>query len=906
MALNSGTRLGPYEIQSPIGAGGMGEVYSARDTRLDRTVAIKILPEHLANDSDACERFEREAKTISSMSHTNICQLYDIGQENNIRFLVMEYLQGETLADRLRKGPLPIEQLLRVGAEIGDGLDRAHRSGIVHRDLKPGNIMLTKSGAKILDFGLAKTKTGLATPASDLTATFSSPTATHPLTAKGTLLGTFQYMSPEQVEGNEATSCSDIFSYGAVLYEMATGKRAFDGKSQISVASAILEKEPEPLTIVLPTAPAALDHVIRGCLPKDPESRWQSAGDVARQLRWIATSSSSSLAGVVVPSRSRRRVRERLLWGALVVALLGALLFMWMASRARGPLPVFRASLIPPPGAVFDFDGDFSGPPVLSPDGTLVAFCARMQKERNSIWVQSLDTAASRKLGGTEGAAFPFWSRDGKFIAFFVDGTMKKIPVAGGPIVTITEAPNARGGAWGSDNTIVFAPDYRGYLWKVSANGGTAVRAVKLDESLHDTQRWPTFLPDGRHFLFLATNHGVGVREKYGIYMGSLDNDESKQVLASDSGGQFAAGYLLFHRESQLVAQKFDWKNGTLSGEPFTLADNLDFDSGTWHSTFTATESGVLLYQGTVAKSGYDLTWVDRRGATLGKAAEAGAYNGARLSPDGKRVAIALGDPKPDIWVFDLARGTRVRLTFDSALHQMPSWSADGQKIAFTTQTGMTLAFGATLHAKQANGMGQDDLLLAEGKPGESPITLFWPQWSADGKYLTYQRLIGPTGASLWAVPTSGEKKPFPVVQPQSPAARIVQTRLSPDGKWLAYSSTDSGREEVYVTPFPSGSSRWQISQSGGGYPVWRGDSKEIYYAGLSDAALHAVEVKVNGNEFEAGIPQTLFVIRATSAVGYPYDAAPDGQRFLIPMPQQDMTAAPMSLVVNWPGALNK
>ncbi len=905
MALTSGTRLGPYQIQSPIGAGGMGEVYSARDTRLDRTVAIKILPEHLASDFDACERFEREARSISSLNHANICQLFDVGQEGSVRFLVMEYLLGETLADRLKKGALPIDQLLRIGAEIGDALDRAHRSGVVHRDLKPGNIMLTKSGAKILDFGLAKAKPGIPPPASDLTATFTSPAISHPLTAKGTLLGTFQYMSPEQVEGNEATSCSDIFSYGAVLYEMATGKRAFEGKSQISVASAILEKEPEPLAIMLPTAPPALDQIIRGCLAKDPESRWQSAGDVARQLRWLGTRSSSSVSGgEAAPPRMRRRVRERLLWGTLVVALVGALL--WTAWRAHGPLPVFRSSLVPPPGAIFDFDGDFSAPPVLSPDGTQVAFGARSQKEREVIWVQSLDAVASRKLAGTEGGAFPFWSKDGKFIAFFVDGMLKKIPAAGGSIVSIAEAPNARGGAWGADNTIVFAPDYRGNLWKVSANGGIAVRAVKLDESLHDTHRWPTFLPDGRHFLFLATNHGIGAREKYGIYMGSLDNDESKLILSNDAGGQYAAGYLLFHRESQLMAQKFDWKRGTLSGEPFSLADNVDYDGGTWHATFTASENGVLIYQGTVVRSGYDLTWVDRRGALLGKAAEAGAYNGARISPDGKRVAIALGDPKPDIWVFDLARGTRVRLTFDSALHQMPSWSADGQRVAFTTQAGLTLSFGATLHAKQASGMGQDELLLAEGKPGESPITLFWPQWSADGKYLTYQRLMGPVGAQLWAVATSGDKKPFPVVQPQSPTARIVQTRLSPDGKWLAYSSTDSGREEVYVTPFPSGASRWQISQSGGGYPVWRGDSKEIYYAGLADASLHSVAVRVNGNEFEAGIPETLFAIRATSAVGYPYDAAPDGKRFLLPMPQQDATIAPMSLIVNWPAGLNK
>ena len=904
MSLAAGTLLGPYEIQSPIGAGGMGEVYSARDTRLDRTVAIKILPGHLSEKPEALERFDREARAISSLNHANICQLYDVGQQNGTRYLVMEYLQGETLADRIKKGPLPLDQLLRIGAEIGDGLDRAHRSGIVHRDLKPGNIMLTKGGAKILDFGLAKSAATTAPSSSpDLTATFSSPALSHPLTAEGTLLGTFQYMSPEQVEGKEATSSSDIFSYGAVLYEMATGKRAFEGKSQISVASAILEKEPDPITNSLPTAPPALDHVIRGCLAKDPESRWQSAGDVARELRWIGSGSGSSQVGTLPTPPMRRRVRERLLWGALVAALLGAVL--WTAARPNTPAPLVHASLLPPPNATFDFDGDFSGPPVISSDGTQVAYCAHSPKERNSIWVQSLDSTAPRKLVGTDGAAFPFWSPDGKSIAFFADGKLKKIPAAGGPSLAIADAPNARGGAWSSENVLVYAPDYRGGLWKISSNGGTATSATKVDENLHSTHRWPSFLPDGRHFLFLATNHGVASKEKYGLYLGSLDSDASKLVLATDSSGQYAAGYLLFRRESQLMAQKFDWKSSTLSGEAMPVADNVDFDGGTWHTTFTASESGVLLYQESLVRTGYDLTWVDRKGVPLGKAAEGVLYNGGRISPDGKRLAIAIGDPIPAIWVFDLTRGTRVRLTFDSVSHQMPSWSADGQRVAFVTYLSQ-YAKGASLHVKQSGGTGPDETLLDETKPGNSPVTLLWPQWSPDGKYLTYQRMTGPGNASLWAVPTSGDKKPFLIVQPQNPQANIRQTRLSPDGKWLAYTSTDSGREEVYVTPFPSASSRWQISQEGGGYPMWRGDSKEIFFAGLGDGGIHAVDVKANGSQFEAGIPHPLFVVRATSSVGYPYDVAPDGQRFLLPTPQQDTATVPLSLVVNWPAALNK
>ena len=902
MPLSTGTLLGPYEIQSPIGAGGMGEVYSARDTRLDRTVAIKILPPHLSEKADAQERFEREARAISSLNHSNICQLYDVGQQNGIRYLVMEHLLGETLASRLKKGPLPLDQLLRIGAEIGDGLDRAHRSGVVHRDLKPGNIMLTKSGAKLLDFGLAKSSaTSAAT--SDVTAAYSSPTISQPLTAQGTLLGTFQYMSPEQVEGKEADARSDIFSYGAVLYEMATGKRAFEGKSQISVASAILEKDPEPITGVLPMAPPSLDHVIRGCLTKDPESRWQSAGDVARELRWI--SSSGSQAGMISAPPLRRRIRERLLWAALVAGLLGVAL--WMSLRTERPNTLVRASLLPPPDTTFDFDGDFSGPPAISSDGTQVAYSARGTRERGSIWIQSLDATVPRKLEGGDGASFPFWSPDGKFIAFFAEGKLKKVPVAGGPAISLADAPNARGGTWGKDNVIVYSADYRDSLWKVSAAGGTPSQATKLDETLHSTHRWPSFLPDGKHFLYLATNHEGASREKSGIYLGSVDSDATRFVLASDSGGLYANGYLLFHFQSQLMAQKFDWKAGTLSGDPIAIADNVGYDTGTWHTTFTVSETGVLLYQSASFKSGYDLKWVDHKGSVVGSAAVGIVYSGARISPDGKRIAVVLGDPKTEIWTLDLAHGSRVRLTFDKATHQMPSWSPDGQRVAYTTQEGATQTFGSSLRAKLASGAGQDEILLQEGgKPGDPAVTLQWPQWSADGKYLVYQRQTGPVGTALWAMPTTGDKKPFPVVQPQSPQARVVQSRLSPDGKWLAYSTTDSGRDEVYVTPFPSASSRWQVSQNSGSYPLWRSDSREIYFTGLDDFGVHAADVKVIGNQLEIGSPRTLFTLRASTSVGYPYDVAPSGQRFLIPMAQQSSVTPQMTLVVNWTAALNK
>jgi len=905
MPLTPSSKLGPFEIQSSLGAGGMGEVYGARDTRLDRTVAIKILPEHLSEKPEAHARFEREARAISSLSHPNICHLYDVGEQNGIRYIVMEYLQGETLADRLKKGPLPLELLTRIGAEIGDGLQCAHRSGIVHRDLKPGNIMLTKSGAKILDFGLAKGG-GVTGSAHDLMVTLSSPALSDPLTAEGSLVGTFQYMAPEQVEGKDATASSDIFSFGAVLYEMATSKRAFEGKSQISVASSILEKDPPPVVSVVPTAPPALDHVIRGCIAKDPDARWHSAGDVARELRWIGTSSghSSQISSAAAALPVGRRKRERVAWAALALALLGVIL--WLASRPSTTTPIIHSSLLPPSDTTFDFTGDFSGPPVISADGTQVAYCAHGAKERSSIWIQPLDTNAPRKLAGTEGATFPFWSPDGLFIGFFSEGKLKTIAVAGGPVNTIADAPNPRGGAWGADNTIVYSPDYRDSLWIVHPHQIDAKRLTTLDQNIHSTHRWPSFLPDGKHFLFLATNHGGSSLDKYGVCIGSTDGPQSNFVLSTDSAAQYADGYLLFHRETQLMAQKLNWKDGTLSGAPMTLIDRVDYDPGTWHTTFAASSNGVLLYQSATVKSGYNFMWLDRKGNIVGKAVDSLPYNGERISPDGKRVAIALGDPKPDIWIFDFARGSRTRLTFDTGIHSMVSWSGDGRRVIYVTQMGMNVANGSSIRAKQSDGTGQEEIVLNGATAPGGPVSYLWPQWTADGKYLAYQKQNGPTNAMFWAQPTTGDQKPFLVLQPQSPQGRIIQTRLSPDGHWLAYTSTDSGREEVYVTTFPSASGRWQISQSGGGYPFWRGDGKELYFAGLQDATAYAVELKISGMQLESGIPQPLFVVRNTSSVGTLFDVAPDGQRFLVPMTQRDNADVPMSLVTNWSAMLNK
>jgi Tol biopolymer transport system component/tRNA A-37 threonylcarbamoyl transferase component Bud32 len=902
MPLSAGTKLGPYEIVAPLGAGGMGEVYRALDKRIDRTVAIKILPAHLSERADARERFEREARAISQLSHANICQLYDLGQQDGIHYIVMEFLEGETLASRLAKGRLPIEQVLRYGAEIAEGLDQAHRTGVVHRDLKPGNVMLTRSGAKLMDFGLAKSVASVAPQSSGLSVTLTTPNASQPLTAEGTIIGTFQYMSPEQIEGKEADSRSDIFSFGAVLYEMASGRRAFDGKSQLSVASAILERDPEPISAAQPAASPALQHVVEGALMKDPEARWQSAADIARQLRWIRSPESS--ASAARPRLPHRRSWERWIWGAATVALLALLL--WFAVFNRPQRRVVRAYVTPPSDAAFDFMGDFSGPPVASPDGTRIAFAARGPKEGNSIWVRRLDTPNAEKLAGTEGAYAIFWSADGKFLGFFAGEKLKKISASGGPVTILADAPNARGGAWNQDNVVLYTPDYRDALWKVNANGGAAVQVTKIDPSKHSTHRWPSFLPDGKHFLFYATNHAGGRPADNGIYMGSLDSSDSKMILATDSAGLYASGYLLFHQQTALVAQKFDVSHGTLSGDPVTLVNDVQHDGGTFHTVFSVSGDNELLYQpGSNTVGDTDLLWMDRSGKVLGRVAERGSYKGGRLSRDGKRLAVSLGDPSTNIWVLDLERGTRTRLTFDGASHRMASWSGDGQSVVFNSQVGATVMSGSTLHSKPANGGGQDQLLLARKDVQGAPASLFWPQWSADGRYLVFLEQSGPTGASIWAMPTSGDTKPFPVVRPESPTGKVVHVRLSPDGHWLAYSAIDGNREEVYVTSFPEGNGRWQISREGGTFPVWRGDGKEIYYLAMTDATLYAARVTAEGSRFEVGGSQPLFPLRSVFSMGEPYDVMPDGKRFVV-FNQPEGSSSPMMLVLNWTAELNK
>jgi eukaryotic-like serine/threonine-protein kinase len=626
----------------------MGEVYRARDTRLDRDVAVKVLPAHLASDPQFKQRFEREARTVSSLNHPHICTLYDIGREGETDFLVMEYLEGETLAARLKRGKLPLPELVKIGLEIADALEKAHRKGVVHRDLKPGNIMLTKGGAKLMDFGLAK-PTGLggaagagSVPLFSAAMTVDGVSPGSPLTSAGTLVGTIQYMSPEQIEGKEADPRSDIFAFGSTLYEMATGEPAFQGKSQISVASAILEKEPEPISTKQPLVPAALDRVVGQCLAKDPDERFQNAHDVGLELKWVGAAISEGLARTAEEPGGQRPLLQRALpWAVSAVFLVLAvfLAFAWFRGSSA-PVQSIRALISPPENSSFAFSLA-TGAPVLSPDGTRLVFRVLGASGREALWVRPLDSLTAQPLQGTEGGTFPFWAPDSRQLGFFQDGKLKKIDVTGGPPVLLCDAPNGRGGAWSRNNVIVFAPEVHAGLSSVPAAGGTPTAiAGPTGSSGRWTNRWPGFLPDGRHFLYLSGEVNSPGTPKLGIHLGEVGSNQQKFLLQADSDALYAApGYLLFLRGDTLMAQRFDAGSLKLEGEAFPVAEHVPSPRSFRLGLFSVSQAGLLVYATGTDESGGQLVWMDASGKEIGKVGQPGVY-GPTLSADGTRLGI--------------------------------------------------------------------------------------------------------------------------------------------------------------------------------------------------------------------------------------------------------------------------
>jgi len=865
----------------------MGEVYRAKDTRLDRTVAIKVLPSHLSGNAEIRQRFEREARAVSSLAHPHICTLYDVGQQDGIDYLVMEFIEGESLADRLKKGALAAEQTLRHAIEIADALDKAHRAGIVHRDLKPGNVMITKTGAKLLDFGLAKLLGSDPAIASSLT---SLPTERHAITDEGTILGTFQYMAPEQLEGKEADTRTDIFAFGAVVYEMATGKKAFTGKSQASLISSIMTSDPPAITSLQPMTPPALDRVVKKCLAKDPDDRWQSAHDLMSELKWIAEGGSQ--AGIPAPVIARRKARERLAWIVASILFLGLLALLPFAiayfHRASKDVPAIRFVVSQPEKT------NFAGSISISPDGRRLAFIATADG-KDLLWIRHLDSLTAQALSGTEDASYPFWSPDSRFVGFFAQAKLKKIDVSGGPATTLCDAQFGRGGTWNRDGVIVFTPSTQSPLYRVSSAGGEATLATALDTSrLETSHRWPYFLPDGRHFLYLVRS---SKQEHQGIYVGSLDTQEAKRLAPADLSMAYAPpGYLLFVREGILLAQPFDAGGLEFTGEAYPVAAHVWFDAGFSYGAFSVSENGVLAYDPSGRSQASQIAWFDRAGKSLGSVGPPGVFLQPKLSPDNKRVAVQYNDHQTgtyDILLFDLSRGATSRFTFDPSNDQYPVWSPDGSRIVFASDRSGHF----DLYQKPSSGAGQEEVLL------KSSSNAFPTDWSKDGRFIVYQSPDPKTKQDVWILPLSADRKPFPFLQSEF---NEIQAQLSPDGRWMAYVSDESGNYEVYVRSFPTPSGKWPVSTHGGGLPLWRRDGKELFYI-AADLKLMAVEVK-EGATFEPGAPKALFGTRFVSNLtgAHRYDVSADGQRFLMSTRVEETASTPITVVLNWTADLKR
>jgi eukaryotic-like serine/threonine-protein kinase len=905
MSLSAGARLGPYEILALIGSGGMGEVYRARDTRLDRTVAIKVLSPRVASDPDLRQRFEREARAISALDHPHICALFDVGEENGVSFLVMQYLEGQTLAVRLGRGPLPFDELLTIAIQTVEAMDKAHRAGIVHRDIKPANIMLTRAGAKLLDFGLARHGVAGTSARGGVT---TLPTQ-EGLTGIGSILGTLQYMAPEQLEGKAVDARTDIFAFGALVYEMATGNKAFPGDSQASLIAAVISSEPPPITTSQPPIPPALDRIVKACLAKDPDERWQSATDLGRELRWLAESTVGPHAPATSVGGQTKAARHSWIAWSVAAACLVALSAMAYRQRDVKDQGAMRFVLTIPDGWNLASPGSLTigAPPPLavSPDGQQVAFVAQNADGKAFLWIRSLDSLASHALAGTDDASSPFWSPDSRFVGFFADAKLKKIDVSGGPPVALCDAAlNVRGGAWGRDGVIIFAPGasiatrLSSGLQRVSASGGTPSAATELFEN-EDSHVDPIFLPDGRHFLYRVLKPGeTGAGP---VFVASLDS--SKRTLLgtiTSMNVAFTQGYLLFLRDTTLMAQRFDSRRFSLTGEPTPVAEHVQTFGFPPLGVFSASDT-TLVYRTAAAAAESQLTWFDRAGQAIGVLGDRGRYGDLEMSPDGTRAAISVLDPglgTRDLWLFDIARGVRTRLTSDRAEENTPIWSPDGSRIVFDSSRQGPLE----LYEKGSNGLGAERVVLLDRR------NKFPSSWSPDGRFIMYMVDEGePSGWGLWVLPLFGDRKPFPFLQTP---ANEVQGQFSPDGRRVIYASNDSGRYEVYVTTFPGPGTARQLSFGGGAWPRWRHDGQEIFYL-APDGKLMASSVSAHESTFDASSARPLFDAHPR-VVRWSYAVSQDGQRFLVntlveattqaspPYSVSLVDSAPLTLVVNW------
>ena len=877
MALATGTKLGPYEIQSPLGAGGMGEVYRARDTRLKRDVALKVLPEAFASDPDRMLRFQREAEVLASLNHPNIAAIYGVEE----RALVMELVEGATLPC-----PVPLETALQYAKQIAEALEYAHERGVIHRDLKPANVKVTADAVvKLLDFGLAK---AIEDPRGTGEDPSQSPTLTLGATRMGVILGTAAYMSPEQASGKTADRRADIWSFGAVLFEMLSGKKAFEGESVSDTLASVLKLEPEWDALPKDT-PAAVKTLVRRCLTKDRKQRLQAIGEARIVLEQPKAETA--------PAQAEGRATKN--WAAWAVAAVLAVATAGLGfvayRHAAEPAPrAAKLSLLPPEnGGFFTANSLFS----VSPDGREVVFPATVGG-KSSLWVRSLDSLTARPLAGTDGATFPFWSPDSRSVGFFADGKLKRIDLAGSSVVTLCDAGPGRGGSWSPNGVILFVPGTLTGVFRVSAAGGTATPVTVLDGGAgENAHRYPWFLPDGRHYLYTARNLN---REKTIVYLADIEaNDDRKTrraIFSVNSNVVYAPpGYLLFTRDQTLMAQPFNTAEGRLAGDPQPIADRLSYVSLDIRGAFSVSENGVLAYL-SGSLFGEQLTWVDRSGKELGVVSRSGFYQWPFLSPDGKTIVVDRVDLRSsafDLWLLNPEHGTETRFTFGPGSSQFPIWSPDGSRVAFRGPRADTAT--VTIYQRATSGATQSEVLdTMPASEATHPL-----DWSHDGRYLVEQRIDVKTGLDIWVLPFFGDRKAFPYLN--SPYNEGY-ARLSPDGRWLVYQSNESTRDEIYVGTFPTLTRKWQISANGGNHPRWSRDGKELFF--IADGKMMAVPVK-SGPQFDYGAPHALFDARMSTVGDRWYDVATDG-RFLIPRQLEDARQDPMTVVLNWQAGLKR
>ena len=884
MALSPGTKLGPYEILSPLGAGGMGEVYRARDTRLGRDVAVKVLPQHLSTNSEVRSRFEREAKTVSSLNHPHICVLYDVGREGDTDYLVMELVDGETLANRIARGPLSPADVLKIGAQVADALDRAHRAGVVHRDLKPGNVMLAKSGAKLMDFGLARAVGLAATAGSGASLLTQSPTIAQPLTAEGTIIGTFQYMAPEQLEGKDTDERSDIWALGCVLYEMATGVRAFEGKSQASLIATIMHTDPRPLREVAPASPPALDRLIRECLAKDPEERRQSAGDIRLELNRIARGDTGT------PAAAKGAPRARIVRGVVVatlVGIIGAIIGYVAGHRGEtdGGSERIAFTIPAPPGSRFRFtieeDGTRIAPPLISPDGKQIVFGVVDSKGARTLILRSFGDVAARPIAGSTEARTPFWSPDSRSLGFFSDGKLRCLSLENGASVTVADgAVNPRGGTWSRKGVILFAPTANSGIYSVSATGGTPVAVTFPDTSLPDiSHRFPTFLPDDEHFLFLVWTNNSALRDSIGgIYLGSLGSREAKRVDGASSSAAVVDGNVVFARDGVLVRAPFDAKSGTLG--PAAVTDQrVDWDVSTGLALFSISQTGTLLCRETNALAQTRPVWFDRAGAPMDTVSVAANYSYLGIARRSARAAVIIGnqDGNGDVWLLDFDRGLSSRFTNSRADERHVAMTSDGSAVAYTSDVG-----------------GPYHTFIAPSDQSRSPEKVSPPSddWNLLDISLDNRLLLLAMSTHIWVV----DLETRGLVRWHTVAGSFASSSggFSPDAHWIAYASAESGRDELYVRPYPGPGGQVQVSTRGGTRPHWSNDGREIVYVD-SDGDLIAVPVDTRAG-FETGTPRRLFRIGSRAV----WDAVGDHSRFLVTVRGPDIVDPPLKVVTNW------